>query len=79
MSNSVPIRCLCYGDNPQRSFKILVKESDDVADMKKLIKVEKDPEYNDIAADSLELYQVDIEIQKGDISITCSNWKQQTE
>ena len=67
MSNSIPIRCLCYGDSPQRSFKVLVKESDDVADIKKLIKIEMDSEY-DMAAHSLELYQVDIEIQKGDTS-----------
>ena len=65
MSN---IRCLVYGDTVARTFEIQIQESDSVMRLKDLIKIKKHPRFDDISADELDLYPVDIEMKRGDKS-----------
>ena len=53
--------CLVLGDNPTKhAFPVEVSENDTIGKLKELIKTKKAPEFDDIAADKLTLWQVDI-------------------
>lgn len=54
-------RSLVYGDTFARRFKVKIRESVDVTDLKELIKKKKQNAFKDIDADALDLYLVDIE------------------
>ena len=60
MSNTVTIICLVQGHSAERAFPVHISKSSLVGDLKKEIKKEKAPEFDHIAADSLELWKVDI-------------------
>ena len=62
------IYCLVYGETFARSFNVRIQESDHTSDLKKLIKNEKQNAFEDIDADALDLYLVDIEINMADKS-----------
>jgi hypothetical protein len=52
------LNCWAIGDDPRRMFEVEIGKTKSVSALKKLIKEEKQPAYNDITADSLDLWQV---------------------
>ncbi|RUS21334.1 hypothetical protein BC937DRAFT_92985 [Endogone sp. FLAS-F59071] len=66
MSNIVSLFCLVRGESPQRAFKVRISKRNNVSDLKDLIKEKKTPRFNDIAADELTLWKVNIPIPTDD-------------
>lgn len=65
MSNTTQLFCLIYGDDPsQNAFPVKVERASTVGGLKELIKVKKVPEFDNFAADKLELWKVNISIDK---------------
>jgi len=61
MSDHTTLFCLVNGDNPvDRAFSVNVSNSNTVDELKELIKAKKQPEFDDIAADKLTLWRVNI-------------------
>jgi hypothetical protein len=61
MSNTTILFCLVHGDDPiQHAFQVEVSETDTVSKLKQLIKAEKTPDFDDITADKLTLWSVNI-------------------
>ena len=61
MSDRTTLFCLVHGDNPvNRAFSVNVSNLNTVDELKKLIKTEKQPEFDNIAADKLTLWRVNI-------------------
>ncbi|KAF9195471.1 hypothetical protein BGZ51_000046 [Haplosporangium sp. Z 767] len=52
--------CLVDGESTSRAFPIKISSDDTISDLKELIKVEKTPEFDDIAANKLTLWQVSV-------------------
>jgi hypothetical protein len=52
--------CWVQGDEPDRAFKVTIDGSESVSDLKKMIKSDKEPEFNDFAADSLKIWKVSV-------------------
>ncbi|KAF7727320.1 hypothetical protein EC973_007629 [Apophysomyces ossiformis] len=68
MSHSSPtgipfnLFCLVEGESMQRAFSVKVSSADTVHNLKKVIKAEKSPEFDDIDANKLTLWLVEIPI-----------------
>jgi len=61
MNDTLTLFCLVNGDVPtDRVFSVKILRTNTVDELKKLIKTEKSPEFDDIVADSLMLWKVDI-------------------
>ena len=60
MSNTVILYCLVYGESIDRTFPVEIGTEMSVDQLKDLIKEKKSPEFNDIAADKLTLWKVNI-------------------
>ncbi|KAG0346460.1 hypothetical protein BG005_000734 [Podila minutissima] len=56
--NRLTLFCLADGKAMSNAFSIKVPSIDTVADLKNLIKTEKSPEFDDVAADKLTLWDV---------------------
>ena len=52
------LNCWVLGDDLQRVFSVKIAKSDTVGGLKKAIKKEKEPEFDDYAADRLDLWKV---------------------
>src|SRR5690349_761841 len=50
--------CLVDGEATSNAFSVKVSSSDTIDNLKKLIKAEKTPEFDDLAADMLTLWRV---------------------
>ncbi|KAG1856707.1 hypothetical protein DFJ58DRAFT_659315 [Suillus subalutaceus] len=73
-SDLQPIRlnCLVSGDDPRfHIFPIKIARTESVSDLKKLIKEEKRPEFNTVAADHLKLWNASDLIPRSDANNTC--------
>jgi hypothetical protein len=46
------------GDDPARRFPVNIASTDTVGDLREMIKKKKEPEFDDVPADSLELWMV---------------------
>ncbi|KAF9206818.1 hypothetical protein BGZ59_011483, partial [Podila verticillata] len=62
MDNRMSLFCLVDGEATSKAFSIKIPSSDTVDDLKKLIKTEKTPRFDDIAADELTLWSVSIPV-----------------
>ena len=62
MLNMITIFCLVHGEPIANAFPVKIPLSDTISDLKKLIKEEKAPEFDDIAADKLKLWSISIPI-----------------
>ncbi|KAF9320026.1 hypothetical protein BG003_007388 [Podila horticola] len=62
MDNLLSLFCLVDGEATSNVFSIKVPSNDTVDDLKKLIKTEKSPAFDDIPADKLTLWRVSIPI-----------------
>src|SRR4051812_7642429 len=60
METIITLFCLVHGDLVEHVFKICIDKDSDVADLKDEIKKKKSPKFDDIPADELTLWQVDI-------------------
>src|SRR5258708_3115374 len=60
MSDMLDLNCWVLGDDPSHIFPIEIAESKTVGGLKKAIKEEKKPEFDHVAADSLDLWKVSI-------------------
>src|SRR3954468_8919775 len=60
MSNTVTIFCLVQGQSAERAFPIHISKNLFVGDLKDEIKKKKAPVFDDIAADRLDLWKVNI-------------------
>jgi hypothetical protein len=58
MSDMLNLNCWVLGDDPQRVFSVKIAKSETVGGLKKAIKKEKEPEFDDYAADRLDLWKV---------------------
>ena len=58
--NRLNVFCLVDGEATSNAFSVKVLSTDTVDDLKKLIKTEKSPEFDGIAADKLTLWKVSI-------------------
>ena len=59
---SLSLNCLVFGDDPERTFTIQIPKTDNVSILKSLIKKEKAPHLDHVAASDLDLWQVSIPI-----------------
>jgi hypothetical protein len=61
MSKKITLFCFVHGDDPtEHAFAVEVAETDTVSKLKELIKSKKSPKFDDIAADELMLWKVNI-------------------
>jgi hypothetical protein len=58
----ITIFCLIHGEPATSAFPVKILESDTVGDLKKLIKSENIPRFDDIAAHELKLWSVSIPV-----------------
>ena len=58
MSSILELNCWVLGDDPRRVFPLKIVCSETVGYLKKVIKDEKKPVFDDITADSLDLWKV---------------------
>src|SRR6267154_736510 len=58
MSNILELNCWVLGDVPRRVFPVKIGSAETVGYLKKAIKDEKKPLFDDITADSLDLWKV---------------------
>jgi|tagenome__1003787_1003787.scaffolds.fasta_scaffold20912616_2 hypothetical protein len=66
MATTITLYCLVHGDSVQQAFEIDISNDKSVSRLKKEIKKEKAPEFDDFAADKLTLWKVDIDIHDKD-------------
>jgi hypothetical protein len=59
---TLSLNCYLLGDDPNRMFTVKVPETDNVSILKKLIKEEKAPHLNHVAASDLDIWKVDLPI-----------------
>ena len=59
---SLSLNCFVVGDDPDRIFTVQVPKTDNVSILKDLIKEEKAPHLNHVAASDLDLWKVDVPI-----------------
>ncbi|RUO95963.1 hypothetical protein BC936DRAFT_142882 [Jimgerdemannia flammicorona] len=58
--NAINLNCLTFGDPVDRIFPVKVARTETVGELRKLIKKEKDPLFNNIPADELLLWLVSL-------------------
>jgi hypothetical protein len=58
MTDIFELNCITLGDDSSRVFIIKISKEATVDGLKKAIKVQKAPEFDDLAADSLRLWKV---------------------
>ncbi|KAF8923966.1 hypothetical protein BGZ47_004346, partial [Haplosporangium gracile] len=63
-NNSLTLFCVVNGESTP--FSVKIESTKTIDDLKKLIKAEKTPEFNDIAADKLTLWRVSVTITDDD-------------
>ena len=56
----IKIFCLGHGEPNENAFPVDISKSKTIGDLKKLIKSEKTPDFDDFSASSLMLWKVDI-------------------
>jgi len=59
---SLSLNCLVVGDDPDRTFTIEIPKNKTISILKKLIKEEKAPHLDHVAASDLDLWQVSFPI-----------------
>src|SRR4051794_35849462 len=60
MTDKITLFCLACGNSAENVFPVRISKMLFVGDLKKLIKKEKAPRFDDFAADELTLYKVNI-------------------
>jgi len=60
MPTTFPLFCWVQGDRPDQAFKVKIADDEDVSDLKKMIKSENEPEFQDIVANSLKIWKVSV-------------------
>jgi hypothetical protein len=58
MSDMLNLNCWLLGDDPRRVFSVDIAKAKTVDALKKAIKKEKEPEFDDYVADRLDLWKV---------------------
>jgi hypothetical protein len=58
MSDTLLLNCWVLGNDPKRVFTVKIGKKETVDDVKNVIKEEKKPELDHLAADSLQLWKV---------------------
>lgn len=66
MTNALTLFCVVNGESTSNAFKVKLDRDADVSDLKKLIKIEKAPRFDDVAADELTLWRVSLPIGSAD-------------
>jgi hypothetical protein len=71
---SLSLNCFFLGDDPDRTFTVKIPKNKNVSILKKLIKEEKAPHLDYVAASDLDLWQVsfpidDLETELGNINL----------
>ncbi|KAJ8584000.1 hypothetical protein M405DRAFT_747732 [Rhizopogon salebrosus TDB-379] len=59
---SFNLNCLVLGDDPSHIFEIKIAPTESVSALKKVIKAEKTPQFDDVPADHLTLWKIDINL-----------------
>ncbi|KAF9921611.1 hypothetical protein BGZ67_000357, partial [Mortierella alpina] len=62
MTSTITLFCLVAGETTSHAFPVKVSFDDTVGDLKKLIKIEKAHDFNDIDANSLTLWKVSVPV-----------------
>ena len=60
MSDTITLFCLVHGEPASNAFPVKIPQTDTVSELKNLIKMEKVPEFNHVAANKLVLWKVNI-------------------
>ncbi|KAG2047686.1 hypothetical protein BDR06DRAFT_1013629 [Suillus hirtellus] len=58
------LNCIVLGDNPCHIFLVDIERTEIVGDLKEVIKDKKRPEFDHVATDCLELWKVDLPVDK---------------
>src|SRR3954467_7255535 len=59
--------CLVFGEDPAKhAFPVKIAEDGTVGELKKLVKTEKSPEFDNLAADKLVLRKVDVDDERSE-------------
>jgi len=71
---SLSLNCFLLGDDPDRIFTVEIPKNKNISILKKLIKEEKAPHLDHVAASDLDLWQVffpidDLETELGNINL----------
>ena len=61
---SLSLNCLIHGEVPEKMFTVKVPKTDNVSILKDLIKEKKAPHLNHVAASDLDLWKVDLHLDK---------------
>jgi hypothetical protein len=64
MANTLALNCLVSGDDPDHIFTIEIANTKTVGALKKAIKEEKKPAFDDVAADALVLWKVSLPVDE---------------
>jgi len=65
MNDAITLFCLVAGDDPvDRTFSVEISKTDTVDKLKKRIKTENSPRFDDITAQELTLWKVNIPLEK---------------
>ncbi|KAG0247041.1 hypothetical protein BG011_002154, partial [Mortierella polycephala] len=64
MTNTLTLFCVVNGESTSNAFPVEIESTKTIGDLKELIKVERTPEYDDIAADRLTLWRATIPIDE---------------
>ncbi|KAF9306730.1 hypothetical protein BG003_000948, partial [Podila horticola] len=60
MTDTLTLFCLVDGETTSKAFPVDISSTSTIGHLKKLIKAEKAPRFDDVAADELTLWQVSI-------------------
>ncbi|KAG0247493.1 hypothetical protein BG011_001391, partial [Mortierella polycephala] len=60
--NRLTLFCLVDGESTSNAFPVEIESTKTIGDLKKLIKAEKTPKFDDIAADELTLWRVAVPV-----------------
>jgi hypothetical protein len=77
-NKNLTVYCLVDGESTMNAFPVPISSAETVGDLKDKIKTEKAPEFDDIAADELNLWKVSIP-DDDDVLIVLDNQPEKTQ
>ena len=64
---SITLFCLVKGNTSEKAFSVKISRDEPISELKKAIKAEKAPEFNNFPADKLKLWNVKIPNNRNDL------------
>ena len=74
--STITLSCLVVGENPyENAFNVKINKTEAVSELRKTIKEEKAPEFDNFATDKLKLWKVDISLEEENEKLNLVNEK----